>query len=94
MDLYFKLPFHYNMKHFMQTILSINKILHFFFCAKYREKFILGNNIINYFEIYTIWNWEIYVSDFDEIGDNDDHIYLFIGNKTKYSPSRMIRLKK
>ena len=41
-----------------------------------------------------IWNWEIYVFDFDEIDNNDDHVYLFIGNETKYSPSRMIRLKK
>ena len=54
----------------------------------------LGNDIINYFEIYMIWNWEIYVFDFDEIGNNDDHIYLLIGNETKYSPSRMTRLKK
>ena len=74
---------------------------HMVFCVKYRKNLLLGTELVNFlknvcFEISEIC-FEIserYCFEFDAICSDGDHVHLFVGAESKYSPSKIMQIIK
>src|SRR5674536_137216 len=67
---------------------------HMVFCVKYRKNFLLDTEIIIFLKNVCFEIGERYCFEFDAIGADGDHVHLFVGAETKYSPSRVMQIIK
>ena len=63
------------------------------FCMKYRKK-LLNNDIANFLKNICSEIGERYSFEFDAIGCDGDHVHLFVGAESKYSPLRVMQIIK
>jgi putative transposase len=61
-----------------------------FFCMKYRKKFVLSNDILNYFKYIYFEIFKRYCFEFDAIGTNGDNVHFFAVAEPKTSPSKVM----
>jgi putative transposase len=61
---------------------------------KYRKKLLLHKELINFSKTICFEIGDKYYFDFDAIGNDGDHIYLFVGAEPKYSPSIVMQIIK
>ena len=52
---------------------------HMVFCLKYRKNLFLGTELINFLKNLCFEISERYCFEFDAIGSDGDHVYLFVG---------------
>ena len=63
------------------------------FCMKYRKR-LLNNDITTFLKNTCSEIGERYSFEFDAIGCDGDHVHLFVGAESKYSPLRVMQIIK
>jgi putative transposase len=64
------------------------------FCVKYRKKFLLEIELINFLKNVCFEISERYCFEFDVVGSDGDHVNLFVGTEPKYSPLKVMQITK
>ena len=61
------------------------------FCVKYRKKFLLDIELVNFLKNICFEISERYCFEFDAIGSDGGQVHLFVGAEPKYSPSKVMQ---
>ena len=61
---------------------------------KYRKKFLLDTEILNFLKKVCFEISERYCFEVDALGSDGDHVRIFVGAEPKYSPSKVMQVTK
>jgi putative transposase len=69
----------------------VYKIKYHMVFVKYRKHLLSDIKLINFLKNICFEIGEKYYFEFDAIGSDGDHVYLFVGSEPKYSPSKVMQ---